>query len=357
MALPSFVATGNLKEILGDVASGELVETAMTRARIRFTNNIPSDLFILWNGTLERHEPLIIGYVDDAGNLTLEDGSPVRLLANDPGLTFTNLQWQITVDLPASAIPPLSSARMRSWWIDAAADGATVNLGTTAPVPGADVHGVAGLTTSGLLALIADGTSDLRAALDALYAGGGGTGDFNLPAAIHAAVSKATPVDTDELGLVDSAAANGLKKLTIANLKALIQGLVDAGVSAVVAGAPGALNTLDELAAAFGDDANFAATMTTALSGKQPLDTDLTTIAALSPTNDDVLQRKAGAWTNRTPAQLKTDLTLTKADVGLGSVDNTDDASKPVSTAQAAADAAVLASATARATALAVALG
>jgi hypothetical protein len=40
----------------------------------------------------------------------------------------------------------------------------------------------------------------------------------------------------------------------------------------------------------------------------QPLDPDLTTIGGLSPSNDDILQRKAGAWTNRTIAQLKTDL-------------------------------------------------
>lgn len=71
----------------------------------------------------------------------------------------------------------------------------------------------------------------------------------------------------------------------------------------------------------------------TQLDGKQPLDSDLTTIAGLSPSNDDVIQRKAGAWANRTMAQVKTDLSLTKSDVGLGNVDNTSDASKPVSTA------------------------
>ena len=80
----------------------------------------------------------------------------------------------------------------------------------------------------------------------------------------------------------------------------------------------------------------------TALDGKQPLDSDLTAIAALTPSNDDVMQRKAGAWANRTPAQLKTDLVLVKGDVGLGNVDNTSDVNKPVSTAQQAAiDAAV----------------
>lgn len=41
-------------------------------------------------------------------------------------------------------------------------------------------------------------------------------------------------------------------------------------VAALVDSAPAALNTLNELAAAFGDDANFAATVTAALAGKQP---------------------------------------------------------------------------------------
>lgn len=43
----------------------------------------------------------------------------------------------------------------------------------------------------------------------------------------------------------------------------------------------------------------------------QPLDSDLTAIAGLSPSNDDVVQRKAGAWTNRTMAQLGADLATT----------------------------------------------
>jgi hypothetical protein len=67
---------------------------------------------------------------------------------------------------------------------------------------------------------------------------------------------------------------------------------------------------------------------------KQVADADLTTIGGLSPSNDDIIQRKSGAWTNRTMAQLKTDLALVKGDVGLGNVDNTSDANKPVSTAQ-----------------------
>lgn len=47
--------------------------------------------------------------------------------------------------------------------------------------------------------------------------------------------------------------------------------------------------------------------------GYQPLDTDLTAVAALTPANDDVIQRKAGAWVNRNIAQLTTDLGLAAA--------------------------------------------
>lgn len=48
----------------------------------------------------------------------------------------------------------------------------------------------------------------------------------------------------------------------------------------------------------------------------QPLDSDLTSIAGLTPSDDDIIQRKSGAWTNRTIAQYYADLlTSVKNDV------------------------------------------
>lgn len=67
--------------------------------------------------------------------------------------------------------------------------------------------------------------------------------------------------------------------------------------------------------------------------GAQPLDADLTTIAGLTATTDNVIQSVSSAWASRTPAQLKATLALAKSDVGLGNVDNTSDVNKPVSTA------------------------
>jgi hypothetical protein len=81
---------------------------------------------------------------------------------------------------------------------------------------------------------------------------------------------------------------------------------VTAAVAAVVDAAPGTLDTLNELAAALGDDANFASTVTNALAAKAPL---------ASPTFTGTVSG------------------ITKAMVGLGNVDNTADAAKPVSTA------------------------
>lgn len=69
-----------------------------------------------------------------------------------------------------------------------------------------------------------------------------------------------------------------------------------------------------------------------ALALKQPLDGDLTTIAGLTATTDNIIQSVGSAWASRTPTQVKTALSL-------NNVDNTSDVNKPVSTAQAAADA------------------
>lgn len=75
----------------------------------------------------------------------------------------------------------------------------------------------------------------------------------------------------------------------------------------------------------------------TALGTKQASNANLTTIAGLTPTTDNFIVAAASAWASRTPAQAKTSLGLVKADVGLGNVDNTSDAAKPVSTATQAA--------------------
>lgn len=79
---------------------------------------------------------------------------------------------------------------------------------------------------------------------------------------VAALTAKPSAVDADVLTLFDSAASGAAKKFTLADLKTIMLALI-------VASAPGTLDTLDELAAALGDDANFATTVTTALAAKQ----------------------------------------------------------------------------------------
>jgi len=84
------------------------------------------------------------------------------------------------------------------------------------------------------------------------------------------------------------------------------------GTSKIVA--PKAINVVSSTGASVNveeDPAGVAKiTIPTGSAAYQPLDTDLTAIAALNPANDDIIQRKSSVWTNRTMAQLTEDLRL-----------------------------------------------
>ena len=90
----------------------------------------------------------------------------------------------------------------------------------------------------------------------------------------------------------------------IATAKAEAIADATAQVNALLTGAPEALNTLDELAAALGDDANFASTVTTNLALKAPLAsptfTGTVTVAAAGVAFTDGTQTKEGT-PSRTP--------------------------------------------------------
>jgi hypothetical protein len=96
-----------------------------------------------------------------------------------------------------------------------------------------------------------------------------------------------------------------------------------------------------EAAADVTDAANVAAAgalMTSGLgSVTQAYDADLAAVAGLSPTNDDVLQRKSGAWANRTLTQLLADLaSLNAAFAQLGIGGATADSTNKLAVAAAA---------------------
>jgi hypothetical protein len=64
-----------------------------------------------------------------------------------------------------------------------------------------------------------------------------------------------------------------------------INDAITAAINVLTTGAPVALNTLDELSAALGDDANFAATITAALGNRVRVDTAAQGLTAQQKTN------------------------------------------------------------------------
>ena len=81
------------------------------------------------------------------------------------------------------------------------------------------------------------------------------------------------PVTVDTAGL-----------LYIGGLQAATQSYVDTAITNLIGGAPGALDTLNELAAAIADDASYATTITNALATKAPLASPALTGVPTAPT-------------------------------------------------------------------------
>lgn len=116
-----------------------------------------------------------------------------------------------------------------------------------------------------------------------------------------------TPLGSLDAAIGDlSALTTTAKTSAVASINELDAGKLESGASAaLIANTPAGNVAATNVQAAI-DELD---------TEKQPLDADLTAIAAISPTNDDVIQRKSGAWTNRTMAELKADLALTAENI------------------------------------------
>ncbi|EIH8140852.1 tail fiber protein, partial [Escherichia coli] len=134
-------------------------------------------------------------------------------------------------------------------------------------------------------------TAFVKAAITALINGAPGTldtlkeiaaainNDPNFSTTINNALALKAPLASPALTGIPTAptAAQGTNNTQIATTA-----YVRAAISALVGSSPEALDTLNELASALGNDPNFATTMTNALAGKQPLDATLTALAGLA---------------------------------------------------------------------------
>lgn len=84
-----------------------------------------------------------------------------------------------------------------------------------------------------------------------------------------AAVAATIPNSPDDISAAPLVHTHTAEQIT--NFVTSVNALVTAGIAALIDSSPDALNTLNELAAALGDDPNFATTMTNALAGKAAL--------------------------------------------------------------------------------------
>ena len=131
----------------------------------------------------------------------------------------------------------------------------------------ADTTAVHGIADTALLAT----TANVSTAKSEAIADAGTAADTKVSTAV-AALTKSSV----GLANVDNT-ADASKPVSTAQASAIAtaksEAIADATsqVNALLTGAPAALNTLDELAAALGDDANFAGTVTTNLAAKAPL--------------------------------------------------------------------------------------
>ena len=134
---------------------------------------------------------------------------------------------------------------------------------------------------------LVDDVSRLRTSLSVL------DGAVLTPGVVHAATSKTTPVDADELPLIDSVSTFSLKRLTWANLKAAAKTYFDtlyASISHVGAGGAAHSNVVASGAAGFmsgADKTKLDGLSTTSLTTVQYDDRD--DIRSLNPSNGDLI--------------------------------------------------------------------
>ena len=126
--------------------------------------------------------------------------------------------------------------------------------------------------------------------------------DFTLASRTASVINTLSGTETDQAPSVSATKAGDSATLVLANA------YTDAAISGVIDGAPAALDTLNELAAALADDANFSSTVTTALSNRLRVDTAAQGLNGTQKTN-------------------------AKTNIDLQNVDNTSDLDKPISNA------------------------
>ena len=223
------------------VTTGKIADSAVTTDKIN-TSAVTEDK--------------IAGLAVTEGKIA--DGAVSTVKIADSAVTSGKIANGTIVDADVNASAEIAQSKIASLTTDLAAKLASATAASTyAPLASPTFTGtVSGITKSMVGLGSADDTADT-----------------------------AKPVSTAQATAIATAKAEAIADAT-------------SQVNALLTGAPAALNTLDELAAALGDDANFAATVTSNLATKAPLAsptfTGTVTVAASGVAFTDGTQTKAG---------------------------------------------------------------
>jgi hypothetical protein len=160
---------------------------------------------------------------------------------------------------------------------------------------------------------------------------GDGTSSVDIIFEVDGAIKGESNVNLT-LGASDSNLLIASENATITGSQIASESYVTSQISSLVGGAPAALDTLNELAAAIGDDASYASSITTALAGKQVAGTYNTIIGTdsdITTSNAEVVNNiymTDGVITSHTKR------TLTLANLGYTGATNANNYSLPLST-------------------------
>jgi hypothetical protein len=251
-------------------------------------------------------------------------------LVNGTGVAITTDAATDTVTIGTTAATTGAAGHMSAadkTKLDGVATGATANSADATLLARANHTGTQSADT------VIDGTTNKaftateRTKLAGIEAAADVTDAVNVGTSIDGAAAKVTPVDADTMPLIDSAATNTLKKVTWANIKATLKtyfdtlyslaGHVHSAATTAVAGFMSAA-----------DKTKLDGVATNANNYVHPTGDGSSHVPATGTTNSGKAlvagaTANSAAWTQ-----------LTSANVGLGNVDNTSDANKPVSSAQ-----------------------
>jgi len=266
------------------------------------------------------------------------------------------------VDNTSDASKPISTATQTALDLKASnSDLASHEADTTS------IHGIANTALLATMDYVDDAVGALSSSVDTDFIPVGDRGTMNGVAPLNASVKIENSYLTADVVLKDETQTLTNKSLTSPSLTGVpiaptaaagtnttqvaTTAYTVAAINALIDGAPGTLNTLNELAAAVNDDASYAAAIASELTAKAPLASPsfsgtvslppTTSIGSVNGTTISYLDGVTSAIQTQintkapldSPTFTGTVVGVGKSMVGLGNVDNTTDAGKPISTA------------------------